>query len=191
MKAREASPAFLIGDHHTEAQMRTIRFMGLSILAAVAAAAVANNDIRAENEQTLAEQIVEARALTAVTFQYHDGTSVNPYGPNVKGSLTIDGNGRFSLSIIGVQQPKFAPNNRFQGTPEENAAVIRATEIFFGTSLDETEKTITFHLERAIFPNWDGTDRKFTIAFKGKQLEMVGPPTPGPNGIFNPHVVWN
>ena len=172
--------------------MRTTRFIGLSILSAMALAAVTVKDIRAQNQQTLAEQMVGARTLTAVTLQYQDGTSVNPFGPDVKGSLMIDRNGRFSLAIIGAQRPSFVSNIRFQGTPEENAAVVRATEIFFGTySLNETDKTITFHLERAIFPNWDGTDRKFTIAFEGKQLELVGPPTPGPNGTFNTHVVWN
>jgi len=137
------------------------------------------------------EQLNGARTLVSIYLQYEDGSKIDPYGADAKGSLIINQNGRYSLAIIGAVRPKFAANNRYQGTSEENAAVVRATEIFFGTySVDETEKTITFHLERAIFPNWDGTDRKFTVAFHGDEMETVGPPTPGPKGIFRPHIVW-
>ena len=36
----------------------------------------------------------------------------------------FDGNGRFAAQFMGSGLPKFASNNRLEGTPEENKAIV-------------------------------------------------------------------
>ena len=133
--------------------------------------------------------ILGAHTLASIYFAYDNGTRSDPYGPEVKGTFMATKD-RFSFQIMGAR-PKFAANNRWAGSPDENAADIRATESIFGTySIDNANHAIVLHMERAIFPNWDGTDRVYTLAMNGGQIEMVGPSTPSPQGPFQPHLVW-
>jgi hypothetical protein len=138
---------------------------------------------------SLQSAILGAHTLVSIYFAYENGTRSDPYGPGVKG-IFIASKDRFSFQIMG-ERAKFVANNRWAGTPDENAADIRATESIFGTySIDAANHAIVLHMERAIFPNWDGTDRTYTLTVSGNQLEMVGPRTPSPQGFFEPHLFW-
>ena len=78
-------------------------------------------------------------------------------------------------------RPKFASNNRLQGTPEENKAGVHGTISSFGTySVNEANKTYTIRFEGSSYPNVEGTEstRPFTIA--GDELRVTNPaPTAG------------
>jgi hypothetical protein len=75
--------------------------------------------------------------------------------------MILDPEGHFMLTIIGVNLPKFASNNRAAGTPEENSAVVAKSIAFFENySTNAAEKTIAFEVESATFPNWNGTEQK-------------------------------
>jgi hypothetical protein len=72
--------------------------------------------------------------------------------------------------------PKFASNNRDTGTPEENKAVIHGNLSYFGTySLDEKDGTLTVHIERCSFPNWNGTDQKRITSLTASELKWHNP----------------
>jgi len=63
----------------------------------------------------------------------------------------------------GASRIKFA-STRLQGTPEENKGVSSGSLAHFGTySADAAGTTLTFHVERSSFPNWDDTDQKWSI----------------------------
>jgi hypothetical protein len=90
-----------------------------------------------------------------------DGTKTDQFGSGAKGMLVFDANGHFMLTIIGLDLPRFASNNRASGTPEENKAVMSKSIAMIGTySVDSAAKTLTFRVESATFPNWDGTEQK-------------------------------
>jgi lipocalin-like protein len=75
-----------------------------------------------------------------------------------------DPNGHVLFIITRSDLPEFASNNREAGTPEENKAVAQGSIAYFGTySVNETDKTITTHIESCTFPNWNGTDRKLSF----------------------------
>jgi hypothetical protein len=61
-------------------------------------------------------------AWTAVSVETTgpDGKKSQPFGAEPQGLLIFDGEGRYSLQICSAKRPKFAANNRTQGTPEEN-----------------------------------------------------------------------
>jgi hypothetical protein len=52
------------------------------------------------------------------------GNRTDPFGPNPKGILAVDANGRYVIAIARAGLPKVASNNRTTATPEENKAVV-------------------------------------------------------------------
>jgi Lipocalin-like domain len=110
-----------------------------------------------------------------------DGTRVQPYGPNPQGILTFDSAGNYALQIMRADRPKFAANDKSKGTPEEYAAAVQGTNTHFGRySISEDGHFITFHIEHASFPNWEGTDQKRSFTLIGDDLTYTVPtPTTG------------
>jgi Lipocalin-like domain len=93
-----------------------------------------------------------------------DGTKVDEYGPNPKGTLIFDSNGRYSVTIMRADLPKFAAGKSDQGTAQENQAVISGLVTHFGTySVNEADKILTSHIEASSFPNNDGIDQRRVI----------------------------
>src|SRR5262245_23462536 len=71
-----------------------------------------------------------------------------PYGPSPKGTMMADANGRFSITVLRSDLPKFASNNRMSGTPEENKAIVQGSIAYFGTySIDEATHVLTVNIE--------------------------------------------
>jgi len=101
---------------------------------------------------------------------------VRTFGPN-DGVAIFEANGRFSLQLVRSDLPKFASNNRDTGTPDENKAIVQGSITYFGTySVNEADGTLTLHIERSSFPNWNGTDQKRTIAsLTAEELRYTNP----------------
>ena len=112
--------------------------------------------------------------LSAVTEQ--GGTKTEPFGPNPKGIMTVDANGRYVIAIMRAGLPKVASNNRTTGTPEENKAIVGGSIAHFGTlSVNEADKAIIFKIEAATFSNWDGTEQKWPFTITGDALQFTVP----------------
>jgi hypothetical protein len=116
--------------------------------------------------------------------------SVDAYGPNPKGSLIFEANGRFSLQLMRADLPKYTSNNRTQGTPAEYKATAEGSISYFGTyAVSGTD--LMLHVEGSTFPNWTGTDQKrVNLSVTGDELKYTNPtPSGGPAGAAIP-LVW-
>jgi hypothetical protein len=78
--------------------------------------------------QSAKDQLVGTWMLVSIYDERQDGSKFDPFGANPTGILIFDANGRFASQIIGSGLPKFASNNRLEGTPEENKAVVQGSE---------------------------------------------------------------
>ena len=93
-----------------------------------------------------------------------DGVKTEQFGSGANGMMSLDADGRFMMTIIGPDLAKFASNNRSTGTSEENKTVVSKSIAMIGTySLNPTDKTLTFRVDSATFPNWNGTEQKRSI----------------------------
>ena len=139
--------------------------------------------------QTTAKDLVGTWTLVSIALE-QDGKKTDFYGPNPKGQRTYDPSGRFSEVITRADLPKFASNNRQAGTPEENKAVVQGSLAFFGTySVSETDKTYTQHVESCTFPNWNGTERKYSFDISGDELNVTVISAPS-TGTGTAYAVW-
>ena len=101
------------------------------------------------------------------------GNKVEPFGPNPKGALIFDANGRYAAMIIRPGLPKLASDNRAAATPEEAKAIVAGSIAHFG-SYTADDKTVTFHIETSTHANWDATEQKRTYTINGDELKYVG-----------------
>jgi hypothetical protein len=122
--------------------------------------------------------------LVAVENIKADGTRLQPYGPAPDGLLVFAGDGRYSVHIYRHGRPRFAGDDKNQGSAEENQTTVRGTNSHFGRYLvDQAEQTLTFRIEHASFPNWEGSEQRRTFTVVGDLLRYtVRTPTSGGAG---------
>jgi hypothetical protein len=117
------------------------------------------------------------------------GTRTDQFGAGAKGMLTLDPDGHFMLTIIGPDLPQFVSNNRAGGTAEENKAVVSKSIAMIGLySLNAADKALTFKVESATFPNWNGTEQKRLLADSNKDELKYITPTASSGGVGS--VTW-
>jgi hypothetical protein len=125
-------------------------------------------------QKTLKEQIVGTWAYVSVDIVRPDGTRIPLFGPNPSGLAIFENNGRYLLLTARAGQPKFASNNRKDGTAEENKAVVQGSIAHFGRYIvNEAEQTITFQIETSTFPNWNGVEQKRPFTLTEDELKWT------------------
>ena len=118
-----------------------------------------------------------------------DGNKTEQFGHGAKGMMSLDADGKFMLTIIGPDLPRFAVNSRAAGTAEENKAVVSKSIGMIGTySVNPGDKTLTFRVESATFPNWNGTVQKRLIVTASKDELKYITPTASSGGVGT--VTW-
>jgi lipocalin-like protein len=92
-----------------------------------------------------------------------DGSRADIFGPKGTGLAIFDAGGRFAIININPETPKFASNNRAQGTPEENKAAVLGGIALYG-AYAVADKVITFKIDGSTYPNWTGSEQKRNIS---------------------------
>src|SRR5579863_9720127 len=129
--------------------------------------------------------LVGTWSLVLVDNVLPDGSRVHLYGDDPQGILTFDGDGHYALQILRSGRPKFTAGDKSKGTAEENQAAVLGTNTHFGTYIvNGKEHTITFSIEHAFFPNWEGTKQTRSFTLSGDRFKYIVPtPTTGANVI--------
>jgi hypothetical protein len=121
------------------------------------------------------KDLVGTWTLVSVVTE-RDGRKYDTYGPDAKGLLVFDANGRYSIIFIAGDLPHFASGNRSSSTADESKAVVAGSFAHFGTYVvDEADKSFTFQIDRATFPNWDGRHNKRAFFIRGDELHFTDP----------------
>ena len=108
-----------------------------------------------------------------------DGPKAQPFGPHPKGVIIFDANGHFAYLLTRPGRPKFAADNREQGTPEENQATVQGSLGYSGT-YEVRDKTLIFTIEASTYPNAEGTKQQRSFTLTGDELKWTNPaPTIG------------
>lgn len=121
-----------------------------------------------------AKDLVGTWALVSVDNILADGHRIQPYGPNPDGMLTLDAGGRYSVLIFRPGRARFASNDKSRGTPEENQATVQGTNSHFGRyTVDAGKGVLTFKIDHASFPNWEGTEQRRSFEIKDGVLRYT------------------
>jgi hypothetical protein len=143
--------------------MNRRRIFRLSAIAALGLVMLPGGAV--SQQKTLKEQLVGTWSLVSIIATDKAGAKSERRGPNPKGLLIFEANGRYSLLTSRSDIPKFAIDNVNQGTAEEYKAVVTGMIANIGTwTVDETTKTITTNIEAGSFPNLNGNTQKRVIS---------------------------
>jgi hypothetical protein len=114
-----------------------------------------------------------------------DGGRVHLYGTNPSGLLMFDAEGNYSLQIVSADRPRFVANDKGKGTADEYRAAMQGSNAHFGQYvLNQAEGTITFRIEHASYPNWEGTEQTRSYTLTGDRLKYTVPaPTTGGSAV--------
>jgi lysophospholipase L1-like esterase len=159
---------------------------GTTLLLLLLAAALRWGDApRAPERPAAANPLVGTWTLVLVDNLLPDGSRVHLYGPQPSGLLMFDDGGRYGLQIVSAGRPAFAANDKSRGTADEYRAAVQGSNAHFGTyAIDQAEGTITFRIEHASFPNWEGTQQKRSFRLAGDRLKYTVPaPTTGGGAV--------
>ena len=138
--------------------------MMLRTIAALLVLALSAGQGTAQPATSLKDQIVGSWNFVVAEVTAPDGKKSFPFGETPKGILIFTADGRFAQIHVAGDVPKIASNNRLTGTPEEYAEIMRRSLSVFGTyTVDETNKTVTYNIVSASFPNWQGGAQTRTI----------------------------
>jgi Lipocalin-like domain len=114
--------------------------------------------------KSLKEQLVGTWLVAAVDNIRPDGSRFQSLGPSPKGIMMFDATGWFSFQLAQPGRPKFASDNRLQGTAEENKATVQGSLSYYGKySVDEADRVLHLYIESSSYPNFDGIDNKRII----------------------------
>jgi len=128
----------------------------------------------AAQQDKLKERLVGSWTYVSNDIVRPDGSRVPLFGPGPSGLAIFDNSGRYLLLTARAGQPRFASNNRMEGTAEENKAVVQGSIAHFGTyTVNEADRTITFHIDTSTFPNWSGTEQKRPFTLTGDELRWT------------------
>jgi hypothetical protein len=139
---------------------------------------------------TSSDSLAGTWTLTAADEIRADGTRVQSYGPDPQGLLIVDEDGRYSLQIFRPDRPKFAAGSKLKGTGAEYEAAVLGMSSHVGRcSIDPASGTLTFRIERASYPNWDGTEQKRKYKLTGDELTYEIPASATGDGTI-PRSSW-
>lgn len=144
-----------------------------AVIGAMVSSAMLTGGAVGQSAKSAKEQLVGSWTLFSLTA----GEGANqtlPYGPNPKGSMMVDANGRFSITVLRSDLPKIASNNRMTGTPDENKAIVQGIIAYYGTyAIDEATHVMTVKIEGSTFPNFDGGTQTRILSFSGDEVTYI------------------
>jgi hypothetical protein len=130
--------------------------------------------------QSLKNQLVGSWSIVRNCEEFQDGKkNCSPFGDNMKGLLMFDTNS-FSFQMIAGDRAK-------TNDPRTPVGPLVA---YFGTySVNDADKILTYHIERASWPNFEGQDQKRIVTIKGDEMSYKSQaPISSPQGPFVPNL---
>ena len=142
---------------------------GLSI-AAIAWFAVAL-PVSAKGPLKPGQALVGTWTLLSDVNKAPDGSERSLFGEHPLGQIIFASDGRYASYNSRSDLPKFAANNRMQGTPDEYKAIGQGSLGSFGRyRVSADGKTLYMTPEASSFPNWNGTEQQRSLTLAGNEM---------------------
>lgn len=145
------------------------RFSRPLVVAALFGSLVANS----QSVPTAPNQVQGTWRLVSAVID-PDGRKVPAYGARPNGLLIFTPDLHYSVVITSADTPRFASNERGQGTDAENRRAMSSSIGFFGTyTVDENGAFSGNRVAAATFPNWVGsvrTTKELRLVVSGDRL---------------------
>jgi hypothetical protein len=129
---------------------------GVASLVFLALASIASGALAQTQGKTLEAQLVGHWRLVSVSV---DGAT--PYGPDPAGSMFLDAGGHYAVIVV-------------------TAGSARSIAYFGTYTVDDSESSITMHVDATTTGAGDRPDVKRLVSFSGDELILANQKRPGP-----------
>lgn len=127
----------------------------------------------------LKDKVAGAWTLNEGSEVFQDGKKVTPW---VEGNLILDSNGHFSFFVLGKDRVKGNDDVRIPAGP---------LVAYYGTyTVNDAENMLTYKVEHAANPMFDGAVRTQKVTFKGDVMTTTGSDVKTPQGVITPVNEW-
>jgi hypothetical protein len=117
--------------------------------------------------------------LVAADKVLPSGDRVLDYGKSPTGRLIVDSQGRYSLQIFKSERLRFASGDKKRGSTSEYESAVLGSSTHYGTIVvDAGQHTLTFRIEGASYPNWEGASQQRSYTLDDGVLTYQVPPRP-------------
>lgn len=107
------------------------------------------------------------------------GGRTSDYGDSPSGRLIVDSQGRYSLQIFKSERLRFASGDKARGRADEYESAVLGSSTHYGTIVVDAQRhTLTFRIEGASFPNWEGASQQREYTLDDGVLTYRVPPRP-------------
>jgi hypothetical protein len=101
----------------------------------------------------------------------YSAVSVPAFGKKPYGLMILTAEGHYSIIVRRAKLAPIASGTRTSGTAAENKALADGSIAHFGEyTIDDGGRSITFHVDRSSFPNWDSQPQKRGLIVNGELL---------------------
>jgi hypothetical protein len=123
---------------------------------------------------SLQKELIGTWTLISVVNIYPDSSRVYPYGEDPQGLLMFDEKGNYAIQILKAGRPIIESGDKNKCTPEESNALVQGSNSHFGKyKVNEEKKTISFIIQHAFYPNWEGTEQERFYTYTGSEIKYV------------------
>lgn len=139
------------------------------------AAVIAVSGAQAMSE---ASRFPGAWRLVSAEYRSMDGTVLDsPWGPEPQGMIMYDAHGNMSAQLGRRERARFAVGDQLRGSSEEIKAAFESYNAYWGRyEVDEHARTVTHHVQQAMFPNWTGSKQVRYYKLEDNKLILTTPP---------------
>ena len=121
--------------------------------------------------------LVGAWRLRSFQVQQEGGGVLLPFGERASGSLIYTDSGQFAAQVAAENRFRFVADDPMEGTPAEMQAAFRGFISYFGHFECHWQGGfVVHHVERSLFPNWEGQQLKRFMALAGDRLTLTTTP---------------
>ena len=157
----------------------------------VISSAILFNTIVLGQSKNIQHEFVGSWELVSINNIHQDGTKKQPYGSNPDGLLIFDKDGNYAIQILKENRPLIVSGNKNTSTPEENVAIVKGFNAHYGKyTVDAQNKTITFKILHASFPNWENKVQKRTYSYNNNVIKYIVTNTTQGGDSVVAEVVW-
>jgi hypothetical protein len=123
--------------------------------------------------------------LDAAYEVHADGTRTTIFGDHPKGLMMVDRQGDYNLQIFKGDRPLFAAGDKTKATPDEYRAAVLGSSTHFGkVAIDPMRHQLTFSIEGASFPNWEGKAQVRDFTYEHDLLSYAVPASASGDGTI-------
>ena len=135
--------------------------------------------------------LIGAWRLKAFRIESSNGEVSYPFGESAQGVLLYSRCGLVSAQLMRTDRPLFESDDQQIGTPAEFEENFKACVSYYGTfEIHEEEGFVIHHVERSMFPNWEGTPQKRFFELKENTLHISTPPVNWGNDQKVATLIW-